>query len=47
MEEYNLITILAVFIANASKTGRPDVLGRKAYFVTKCCQMFIWSIEKN
>jgi hypothetical protein len=34
--------ILAVIITNASKSGRPDVLGGAAYFVNKFSQMFHW-----
>jgi hypothetical protein len=30
-----LLLILAAVIANASKTGRTDVLGSSAYFVNK------------
>jgi hypothetical protein len=39
--------ILAVVITNASKTGRTDVLGRTAYFVNKCSQMFIGAMSKT
>jgi hypothetical protein len=38
--------ILADVITNASKTGRTDVLGRTAYFVNKCSQMFYWDKTK-
>jgi hypothetical protein len=38
--------ISAVFaIKNAGKTGRTDVLGRTAFSVNKCSQMFYWINE--